>query len=64
MSFEIEEPRRMTDREMLLLSYGAMKAVEPDEQKLTLIVQIVEEHLFPVPSNAESGPGLDRKSDV
>ncbi len=52
----------MTDREMLLLSYGAMIAVEPEEPKLALVVELVEKHLFPVekPEWVEKGDEFEK----
>lgn len=37
----------MTDREMLLMAYGAMKVTASDGDTLSLVVTLVEEHLFP-----------------
>jgi hypothetical protein len=37
----------MTDREMLLLAYGAIKALSTEVGKLREVVTIIEEHLWP-----------------
>jgi len=36
----------MTDREMLLIAYGALKAVSHDESDLASLVHLVEKYLF------------------
>lgn len=36
-------PREMTDREMLFLAYGALKAITPENYATS----VVEEHLYP-----------------
>ena len=41
----------MTDREMLLISYGAMKANYTENPKLREIVNLIEDHLFTDKSN-------------
>lgn len=38
---------RMTDREMLLLAYGALKVSSQTAQNLRDVVVIIEEHLYP-----------------
>ena len=36
----------MTDKEMLLMSYGAMKAIGKDYAELTWIIEKIEKHFF------------------
>ncbi len=56
----------MTDREMLLLSYGAMKAIvgkvpQHAAPGLGDVVEMVEEHLYPPSVNYEIVPDLGPK---
>ncbi len=39
----------MTDREMLLMAYGAIKALSTGGGQLALIVELLEDHLYPTP---------------
>ena len=37
----------MTDREILLMAYGAMKASYAEQSKLREVVNLIEDHLYP-----------------
>lgn len=37
----------MTDREMLLLAFGAMKVLESSEPQLQQVVELIQDHLYP-----------------
>lgn len=41
------EPTKMTDREMLLLAYGALKAISYSYSNAIEITNILEDHLYP-----------------
>jgi hypothetical protein len=43
-----------TDREMLLMCYGAMKALEQSEQSLGPIVEELEDYIWPVPEEKDA----------
>lgn len=39
--------RPMTDREMLLMAYGALKACEPENENLSYVIDLITDHLYP-----------------
>lgn len=43
----LTNPANMSDREVLLLAYGAIKALATERNDLTSTVAIIEAHLFP-----------------
>lgn len=47
----------MTDREMLLLAFGAIKAIEPDYENLTYLATVIEDHLYPPPEEKKESVG-------
>lgn len=47
VEFKEVKPGKMSDREMLLLAYGALKVASHNYDGLDKSVKIVEEHLFP-----------------
>jgi hypothetical protein len=47
----------MTDREMLLLLYGAVKAVTDEDDKLWSALCMLENHLFPEPEEEPTPSG-------
>lgn len=58
----------MTDREMLLLSYGAIKTASSNSSGLKSVVEMLEEHLWPAlktPAPSELAQMLKiTKSDI
>jgi hypothetical protein len=44
---QTQQPRQMTDREMLMLSFGALKAVGNKFDTCEEVIKIIENHIFP-----------------